>query len=257
MPYCDIDDLRLYYDDEGAGPPLILLNGATGANTTMWYALRPTLVEHYRTLHVEHRAHGRTNNPAGYLGFELLAADLASFIERLDIAPVHLAGFSDGGITALALGIERPELVKSIVTIGVNYRVDEPVRAAIEQLDADLIEQHEPEFAELLAATHDPHHEPGYWREMVRQNYENLIQNPAYHESDLARVTTPTLLIAGETDPAGHLEQMLTMRRAIPNAEMLIVNHGGLDVWDNHLVQDTRPEIVGPAMLEFLARQSH
>jgi pimeloyl-ACP methyl ester carboxylesterase len=256
MPYCEVNDIRMYYDDAGTGSPVVLLNGATGANDTMWHALRPLLVEHLRVLHVEHRAHGRTNNPAGYLSFEQLAADLIAFIERLDIAPAHLAGFSDGGITALALGMQRPDLVRSIVAVGANYRVDEPVRAAIEQLDADVIEEHEPEFAELLAATHDPHHEPGYWREMVRQNYENLIQNPAYHESDLARVTAPTLLIAGEADPAAHLEQMLAMRRAIPSAEMLIVNHADRDVWDNHLVQDTRPEIVGPAMLEFLTRQS-
>jgi pimeloyl-ACP methyl ester carboxylesterase len=256
MPYCEVHDIRMYYDDMGAGPTVVLLNGATGANDTMWHALRQTLAQHHRVLHVEHRGHGRTDNPAGHLSFELLVADLASFIERLDIAPVHLAGISDGGITALALGMQRPDIVRSIVAVGVNYRVDEPVRAAIAQLDADLIETHEPEFAELLAAKHDPHHEPGYWREMVRQNYENLIQNPDYDESDLARVTAPTLLIAGEADPAAHLEQILAMRRAIPSAEMLIVNHADRDVWDNHLVQDTRPEIVGPAMLEFLTRHS-
>ena len=50
------------------------------------------------------------------------------------------------------------------------------------------------------------------------------------------------------------LGQMLEMRRSIPNSEMLILNHAGMDGLDNHRVQATRPEVVGPVMMEFLAR---
>ncbi len=57
-------------------------------------------------------------------------------------------------------------------------------------------------------------------------------------------------------DHAATIEQMLEMRRNIPRSEMLILNHADLGVGGNHTVQHTRPEIVGPAMLEFLARHS-
>jgi hypothetical protein len=60
----------------------------------------------------------------------------------------------------------------------------------------------------------------------------------------------------GEADFALSLEQMLSMRRSIPNAEMLILNHAGMDGLDNHRVQFTRADVVGPIILDFLDRQA-
>ena len=52
-----------------------------------------------------------------------------------------------------------------------------------------------------------------------------------------------------ENDAYGNLEQMVAMKRAIPNAEIMIVNNA------EHVVQATHPHFVGPAILEFLGRQ--
>jgi pimeloyl-ACP methyl ester carboxylesterase len=57
---------------------------------------------------------------------------------------------------------------------------------------------------------------------------------PAYTEADLGRIAAPTMLIAGETDPWGNLEQMRAMRRSIPCTEMLILNYAGMDPMSNH-----------------------
>ena len=56
----------------------------------------------------------------------------------------------------------------------------------------------------------------------------------------------------GRIGPLGNLDQMLTMRRSIPNSEMLILNHAGTGALDNHVVQYSRPDIVGPVVLDFL-----
>jgi pimeloyl-ACP methyl ester carboxylesterase len=256
MPYIDLNDICMYYDDTGSGVPLVLLNGATLTNETDWRALRSSLTNSYRVLHIEHRGHGRTDNPAGRITFDLLAGDVVALIESLELAPVHIVGFIDGGITALTIGMRQPELLRSIVAVGANFRIDDHVRAAIELLDADIIEQHEPEYAELLAAFHDPHHEPGYWRTMVRHNAENLLENPAYSEDDLRQITAPTLLITGESDLACNISQILAMKRSIPNSEMLLVNHADADWVNNHTVHDTRAEVVGPVILDFLARHT-
>ena len=66
----------------------------------------------------------------------------------------------------------------------------------------------------------------------------------------------PTLLIAGETDPWGNLEQTLAMRAAIPDAEMLVLNRAGIDPMSNHIVQLTRAEVVGQVVLDFLRRHA-
>lgn len=257
MPYAEVNDIRMYYEEQGQGEPLILLHGATGAidfHLIGWGHLMPVFAERYRAIHLEHRGHGRTDNPAGRLSYDQIADDVAAYIDQLGLAPAHVAGMSDGGIIALALGMTRPDLVRSLVCVGANYTNDEQTTAANAGIDAEVLEREHPEFAEMLAGFHDPHHHPGYWRELVGQLKANLAVAPAYTEADLARIHAPTLLIAGETDLWGNVDQMVTMRRVIPRSEMLILNHAGMDWLSNHVVQFSRADIVGPVVLDFLGR---
>jgi pimeloyl-ACP methyl ester carboxylesterase len=247
----------MYYEEAGAGEPLVLLHGATGTlemHSAGWGGLVGALAERYRAIQVEHRGHGRTDNPAGWLSYEQIGDDLAAFIEALGLAPAHVAGVSDGGIVALALGMARPDLVRSLVLVGANYRNDASTEAANAVLDADVIAAEHPEWAEALAELHDARRHPGYWRELLDAIKANVAVAPDYGEDDLARVTAPTLLVAGETDPWANLDQMLVMRRCIPRAEMLVLNHAGADPMSNHIPQFTRPDLVLPAMLDFLGR---
>jgi pimeloyl-ACP methyl ester carboxylesterase len=266
MPYAEVNDIRMYYEEQGQGEPLVLMHGATGAidfHLSGWGGLMPAFAERYRAIHLEHRGHGRTNNPAGKLSYEQIADDVAKFVEQLGLAPAHVAGVSDGGIVALALGMTRPELVRTLVCVGANYLNDAQVKEANKLVDAEVLEREHPDFAAALAdfaaalaGFHDPHHHPGYWRELVGQLQANLAVAPAYTEADLRRIPTPTLLIAGETDLWGNLDQMLAMRRNIPHSEMLILNHAGLDELANHCVQETRADVVGPVVLDFLGRHA-
>ena len=149
-----------------------------------WGHLVPTFAERYRAIQLESRGHGRTNNPAGRLAFAQLADDVASFIDQFELAPAHVAGVSDGGIIALTLGMTRPELVHSLVCVGANYTNDAQTTAANALFDAEILEREHPEFAAALAGFHDPHHHPGYWRELVDQIKANLAMAPAYTEAD-------------------------------------------------------------------------
>jgi pimeloyl-ACP methyl ester carboxylesterase len=87
----------------------------------------------------------------------------------------------------------------------------------------------------------------------VRANVENELK---WTETDLGRIPVPTLLVMGEADFTLSLEQMLEMRRSIPRSEMLILNHAGMDGLANHRVQFTRADVVGPVILDFLARHA-
>jgi pimeloyl-ACP methyl ester carboxylesterase len=260
MPYAAVNDIRLYYEEEGQGEPLLLLHGALGAVdpavTSGWVSLRPSLAARYRTFSLEHRGHGRTNNPAARLSYAQMAADIAAFVEQLDLAPIHLAGFSDGATLGLVIGMTRPTLLRSLVCVGANYRVDDHLRQGMEFFDAAALERESPEFAAELARRHDAYHYPGYWRDLVEQVRTNVEAELAWTEDDLRRISVPTLLIMGEADFALSLEQMLEMRRSIPTSEMLILNHAGMDGLANHRVQFTRAEVVGPVILDFLDRHA-
>lgn len=260
MPYAEVNDIRMYYEEEGEGEPLILLHGGLGsvdpAVRSGWSALRPALAARYRTFSLELRGHGRTDNPAGRLSRELIADDVARFIERLDLAPAHVAGVSLGGRVGLVLGMARPDLLRSLVCVGANYRVDDQRRAAVRFFDAEALERDHPEYAQAYAARHDPHHHPGYWRELVRQVRASAEAGPDWTEADLGRIPVPTLLVAGEADFFVGLERTLAMRRTIPRSELLVLNQAGQDGIANHLVQSTRADVVGPVVLDFLDRHT-
>lgn len=255
MPYAEVNDARMYYEEAGSGPPLLLMHGATGSidgpdltRSGGWAELMPLLAGGYRAVHIEHRGHSRTDNPAGRLDYEMLADDACRFIEQLDAGPVHIGGVSDGAITALRIGMTRPDLARSLACVGANYHNDALVEEANGFADLEAMQRDNPDYPDQYAAVHDRNKGPGYWRELFRQLAENLALNPAYTERDLQQIAPPTLLISGENDLWANVDQMVSMRRNIPNSEMLIINNAG------HTVQHSHPGIVGPAVLDFFER---
>jgi pimeloyl-ACP methyl ester carboxylesterase len=253
VPYAEVGDLTMYYEELGPddAAPLVLLHGAGGTIDDPaggWAGLAPSFAEELRVILVEHRGHGRTPNPAGSMTFEQIGDDVAALVAQLGLGPVHVAGISDGGVVALDFAIRRPELTRSIVVLGANYCVHEGIRAYAASLDPDAIEQAAPEAAAAFAARHDRGKEPGFWKELLRQVVDNNTTNPTWTEDDLRRIACPTLLVAGENDPFATLDQLVTMKRAIPGAEWLIVNAAG------HPVHFEHPGIVGPRILDFLRR---
>ena len=255
MPYARVKDIRMYYEERGTGVPFVLMHGATGSidgpdltRSGGWAELMPLFSERYRAIHVEHRGHSRTNNPAGTLSYETIAEDVCRFIEGLDVGPVHIGGVSDGAITALHIGMTRPDLARSLSCVGANYYNDPLVEEANGFADVGAIERDHPDYPEQYAAVHDRNKEPGYWRELFRQLAENLAVNPAYTPEDLQKIPTPTLLMSGENDLWANVDQMVSMRRNIPDSEMLIINNA------EHTIQHSHPGIVGPVVLDFLER---
>jgi pimeloyl-ACP methyl ester carboxylesterase len=255
VPYVNVDELAMYYEELGPsdGAPLVLLHGAGGTIDDPeggWAGLAPSFAERFRCILVEHRGHGRTNNPAGFMTFEQIGDDLAALAGELELGPAHIAGISDGAVVALDCALRRPQLARTIVVLGGNYSTHDDMRAFAASMDPDAIEQAAPEVAAEFARRHDQGKEPGWWKVLIRQIVENNLANPTWTPEDLRRVGCPTLLVAGENDPFATLDQIATMKREIPGAEWLIVNDAG------HPVHFEHPEIVGPRILDFLERNS-
>jgi pimeloyl-ACP methyl ester carboxylesterase len=106
----------------------------------------------------------------------------------------------------------------------------------------------DPDWVADLARRNDPYHEAGHWRTVLEWVVAANTEMPAYTVEELRRVTVPTLWIAGENDRWFELDQPVTMKRTIPNAELLIVNNAG------HGLVQSHPHLVGPAMTDFLNR---
>jgi hypothetical protein len=94
----------------------------------------------------------------------------------------------------------------------------------------------------------DTEDDPAF-RDMLRWSGALAAAPRSYTAEDLGRIAVPTLWIAGEDEQFSELDQLLTMKRRIPGAELLIVNRA------EHLVLLTHPHLVGLAIVDFLARQ--
>ena len=255
MGYVDVGPMQMFYDEQGSpdAPPLVLLHGGMGVASDPlygWAGLAGSFSEHFHLVLVDHRGHGRTANPAGWMTFEQLGDDLNALIEHLGLGAVHLAGISDGGVTALDQALRRPDTVRTIVLVGTNYCLDERTLGEVNSIDADVIERDYPDVAAKFARDHDAGKHPGFWKDLIAQIVDNNRVNPSWTPADLRQIRCPTLLIAGENDPFANTEQMVVMKSEIPDSEWLIINHAG------HAVHSERPEIVRPRIVDFLLRHT-
>jgi len=113
MPVLKTDDLNIYYEITGKGSPLLLIHGL-GSSTRDWEMQVVFLSKHFKVITFDVRGHGKTGKPPGPYSVSLFAKDTAKLIYALNISPAHVAGISMGGMIAFQLGIDTPELIKSL-----------------------------------------------------------------------------------------------------------------------------------------------
>jgi pimeloyl-ACP methyl ester carboxylesterase len=211
-----LEDVELFVDRPvGEGEPLVLIHGGWTDHTT-WTRLVPPLSRSFRVIRYDRRGHTRSQRGERRLTRLGHEDDLATLIERLDIAPAHLVGTSYGALMALSLAGRRPELVRSVVAH------EPPAVALVPMPDVDALfdsVREEIVSGEAAAATRrffeDAVLGPGGWAlvpEAVRQaaianaqTYVDMLADPAWGALDLdaiARFTGPLLITYGDTGPA-------------------------------------------------------
>ncbi len=91
------DGTDLFYKDWGSGRPVVFVHGWP-LNADMWeYQMVPLARLGLRTIAADRRGFGRSGQPAGSYGYDVLADDLSVLLETLDLREVTLVGFSMGG----------------------------------------------------------------------------------------------------------------------------------------------------------------
>src|SRR5437764_12591367 len=106
--YVQLGEVNTWYEDSGAGEPVVLLHGGM-SDSTAWGMQTPTFAESYRVFCPDRRGHGKTPDVDGPLRYEDMAADTVAFLETVIGGPAHLVGWSDGGNVALIVSRRRPD----------------------------------------------------------------------------------------------------------------------------------------------------
>lgn len=113
-----VNETTLFYEQEGSGPPLILLHG-NGEDHHIFDEIMPRLSCKWKVYRIDSRGHGQSSS-ARKLHYQDMAEDVICFIERMQLKQPVLYGFSDGGILALLIAFQRQELLKGIIISGAN-----------------------------------------------------------------------------------------------------------------------------------------
>jgi pimeloyl-ACP methyl ester carboxylesterase len=109
MSYVSVEPgVRLYVQDLGMGPPVVLLAGF-GLSHPVWDAeVRELTAAGHRAVCVDLRGTGLSDKPLGGYGVPRLADDVGAVLEALDLREVTLVGWSFGGQVALRLAAAAP-----------------------------------------------------------------------------------------------------------------------------------------------------
>ena len=121
--YAKVNGLKIYYETQGKGNPLVLLHGGVGASE-MFEPLLPRLAENRQVIAVHLQAHGRTADIDRPLSFESMGDDIAGLLNQLGIEKADILGYSLGGGVALQTAIRHPEVVRKLVVISAPVKRD-------------------------------------------------------------------------------------------------------------------------------------
>lgn len=229
---------------EGA-TDLVLLHGGIGTGRYHWSKQVGALAERYRVHLPDLPGHGSTPLPTdGRYDREVLVAAVEGLLDEIG-PPLHVAGFSMGGHTAMALAARRPDVFSSLTLIGVSYREHEGLDRWRARFDPDILAATYPIWARALSKLHAPLGGPDAWRDVCRRDAGGLEIDVDL--GALGALDCKVMLVRGDGDEAVQAQQYADLRGVL-DADEFVVPAGG------HDVQLTRSRIVQPVLLEFLQR---
>src|SRR4051794_26333809 len=114
--YAQINEARLYYEEGGAGFPLLFIPGGS-VDASHYADVAERLADEFRAVTFDRRGNGRSPRPPGWHATTISeqAADVAGLIEALGLAPCVVWAGSLGGVILLELLIRRPALVGAAI----------------------------------------------------------------------------------------------------------------------------------------------
>jgi len=116
MPYLNCNGQNIYYEINGIGPPLLLINGL-GGDTRSWELFRPHIEKHFQTVIFDMRCAGKSDKPKEQFSISDLSEDTVQLIKGLGHKKINILGFSMGGEVALDLAVRHSDVIDDLFLV--------------------------------------------------------------------------------------------------------------------------------------------
>jgi pimeloyl-ACP methyl ester carboxylesterase len=196
------------------GEPVVLLHGGL-SNTENWERqILPAVEKTHQPFAYDRTAHGRTKIRDGFMHFDFQVDEFIAYIEKVVKKPVHVIGWSDGGNIGLLASIKRPDLIKSLVGIGMNYTYKGGI--SFDLNNVSVSDEEKASFAKMSKQ------DPELLITIIRKAFKVWSSEPKLKLKDLAKVKCPVLVLAADDEPFTS-ELTFKMYEAIPNARLAVM----------------------------------
>jgi pimeloyl-ACP methyl ester carboxylesterase len=262
MPTVHANGIRLAFETQGSGHPLLLITGV-GYGGWFWHRLVPHLAPRFRVITFDNRGSGGSARPDGPYTTRLMAEDALGLVDALGLSSIDLLGHSLGGFIAQELVLARPALVRrlilsattqggpNVIPIGaealniLTNRGGDPaelVRRGIAVATAAGFAERHPELVQALT-------DYRLTSPVPPAQYAAQVMAGAQHNAEerIGQINCPTLVLFGQEDrvvPPGNAERLAGR---IPGAQWRVLPGLG------HIFPFEDPETAARVILEFLS----
>ncbi len=218
--YISIFSTKIYYEEYGEGPVLLLLHGGLGSIHDFAKVI-PGLSDQFRVIAIDSPGHGRSEQ-ADSLSFKLMASYYSEFIDLMKFDSVYIIGYSDGGNTALVLASDRPDKVKRILTSGADCNTNgysKEARNFIEMVNPEFVETY---LQDWLTDYLDKSPQKEQWEKFINDSHKMWLEDVVISDSELGEIEARTLIVLGDRDVIT-LDHGIHMFRTIKGSEFCVL----------------------------------
>jgi len=210
--YADVNGIKLYYEIQGSGKPLVLLHGGLGA-IEMFGPNLAALAKGRQVIGVDLQGHGRTADIDRPLSVQFMADDIAALIKHLGLQSADIMGYSLGGGVALQTAIRHPEVVNKLVVVSTPFRRNgfyADILAQQGQVTAAAAEQMKQTPMYQMYASLAPR--PQDWSRLLGKIGDAMKVDFDLSEQ-IKGIKARTLIVAGDADifPPAHAVEMFAL----------------------------------------------
>lgn len=244
MPYSTVNGIKIYYEEQGEGDPLILINGLAFP-MDLWFAQIRELSKDFRVIALDNRGIGRSDQPDEKYSIAMMASDTVGLLQSLGIAKVHVVGLSMGGFIAQEIALSYPEVVHRLILVATgmggmrSLELGKPfwdkVAAAITGKTPEQVYRTD---LTLMAAAGFAGRHPDIINQAVGLRMKNpqplhafLRQFAACNAFDnnhrVQNISQPTMIILGKDDSIFPIPLVDDFRQKLPKAKMIIYENCG------------------------------